>query len=151
MLAVPDLIAKRMNMILYKNGIEHIDWPQLIDLYDEVGLVGGLGQRRDAQRIRQAFKSSQKVITAWSGDNLVGAGRLITDGICYGFIVDIGVMPAFQKQGVGKGIMTHLLLDTGHLIVQLYPTKGNIGFYEKLGFAALGSDHPMMRRMRTTE
>jgi len=107
-------------------------------------LVAGLGKEKDTDRIRSAFEASEKVITAWMDGNLVGAGRMITDGVSYGLIVDVGVWPSFQKQGLGKGIMKHLLEDSRHLSLQLWPTKGNIPFYEKFGFTALGPDHPVM-------
>ena len=68
--------------------------------------------------------------------------------ICYGLIVDVGVLPSSRKKGIGKGIMAQLLQGSGHLSLQLYPTKGNIGFYEKLGFVALDTEHPVMIKKR---
>lgn len=137
----------RRKMIEYKSGKEHLDWTQLCELYYEVGLIGGHGHKKNTDKILLAFKNSNKVISAWSNNKIIGAGRMITDGV-YGCIFDVGVLPEFQRQGIGKGIMRHLLQDTEFLSVQLWPTKGNIAFYEKLGFFALGSDHPVMLKKR---
>ena len=65
---------------------------------------------------------------------MVGAGRLISDGICYGTIFDLGVLPDYQKQGIGKGIMNELLRNNEHLCIHLTSTFGNEEFYRKLGF-----------------
>jgi ribosomal protein S18 acetylase RimI-like enzyme len=121
-------------MIKFKTGNDCINWDQLIELYAQVGLVGGLGKKRESTKIQQAFINSSKIVTAWLNDQLVGAGRIITDGICYGFISDVGVLPAFQKRGIGKGIMVELMKEYEHLNLYLTITFGNEEFYKKLGF-----------------
>jgi len=131
-------------MVEYKNGTECIDWLQLTQLYGKVGLVAGYGKDRNTKKIRQAFEASGRVATAWIEGRLVGAGRMITDNVCYAYIADVAVLPSLQKKGIGKGIMIQLLKDTAHMSIQLWPTKGNIAFYERLGFSTLGSEHPMM-------
>lgn len=121
-------------MVEYKTGINSVDWNALGHLYEEVGLVAGFGKKRDIGAIRQAFQSSYKVVTAWKDGKQVGAGRMISDGLCYGTIYDVGVFQACRKQGIGKGIMEALLRGDEHLLVYLTSTFGNEGFYSKLGF-----------------
>ena len=106
-------------MIEYKVGTECIDWKQLCQLYFEVGLVAGFGKQKDIKKIKQSFESSQIVVTAWTDKKLVGAGRILTDGICYGCIYDVGVLPQLQGQGFGKGIMKHLLDGPAHIFIPL--------------------------------
>lgn len=81
-----------MNFI-YKEGIEFIDWNLLYEIYKEVGLVAGLVKKEDYEGIKKAFYASYKVITAWHENTLVGACRLISDGVCYGMVYDVGVLP----------------------------------------------------------
>ena len=121
-------------MIDCKVGIREIDWPQLYNLYGQVGLVAGKAEKKQFDSIKQAFINSYKVVTAWKDDKLVAAGRLISDGICYGQIVDVGVLPEYQKQGIGKVIMNELMRGNGHLYIYLTSTFGNEEFYRKLGF-----------------
>ena len=121
-------------MVEYKTGIDSIDWKALGDLYEEVGLVAQLGKKRDLEKIRQAFQGSYKVVTAWKEGKLVGAGRLISDGLCYGTVYDVGVLESCRGEGVGKGIMEALLKGNEHLLVYLTSTFGNEDFYKKLGF-----------------
>ncbi|MEY4551002.1 MAG: hypothetical protein RL685_7197, partial [Pseudomonadota bacterium] len=58
----------------------------------------------------------------------------LSDGLCYGLIVDVGVLAAHQKRGIGKGIMQALVEDMPQLRVYLTSTFGQEPFYEKLGF-----------------
>ena len=121
-------------MVEYRTGTDSIDWKALGELYEEVGLVAGFGKKRDIGTIRQVFQRRYKVVTAWQEGKLVGAGRMLSDGLCYGTIYDVGVLEAYQGQGVGKGIMEALLKGSGHLLVYLTSTFGSEEFYRKLGF-----------------
>jgi len=121
-------------MIEYKTGISCIDWQMLTELYGQVGLVANHGKKKENNIIHEAFKASNKVVTAWSNEKLIGAGRILTDSICYGSIFDVGVLPLFQKQGVGKGIVTELMKGYEHLCIHLTSTFGNEQFYKNLGF-----------------
>lgn len=47
-------------------------------------------------------------VLARCGDDVVGMGRAIGDGLCYQ-IVDIAVDPAHQGRGLGKAIMSRLM------------------------------------------
>ncbi|MDR3586419.1 MAG: GNAT family N-acetyltransferase [Desulfosporosinus sp.] len=121
-------------MVTYSEGLDCIDWHQLFHLYDVVGLVAGYGKKQDFTKIQDAFEHSYIVVTAWDSDTLVGAVRMISDGICYGMIFDVGVLPEYQKLGIGKGLVTEILKDNSHLCIHLTSTFGNEEFYKKLGF-----------------
>ncbi len=121
-------------MFNYKIGIDCIDWQQLFQIYDEVGLVAGYGKTKDHDKIRKAFEQSYKVVTAWRNEKLIGAARMLSDGVCYGMIFDVGVLPEYQKLGIGKGLIAGLLKENEHLCIHLTSTFGNEEFYRKLGF-----------------
>jgi GNAT superfamily N-acetyltransferase len=123
-----------MLAVIYKVGCAEIDWKQLSDLYGEVGLVAGHGKSRNITLLQDVFTHSTKVVTAWSDGTLIGAARLLSDGVCYGMIFDVGVLPKFQKLGVGAGLMKEILEGNEHLFVHLTSTFGNEPFYSKLGF-----------------
>jgi ribosomal protein S18 acetylase RimI-like enzyme len=120
--------------IAYRTGTQSIDWPALFALYDAVGLTAGLAQAKQYSLIREAFERSARVITAWDGARIVGAARLLTDGICYGWICDVGVLPDHQGRGIGKGLMDRLMEGNQHLRLFLTSAFGKEGFYRQLGF-----------------
>lgn len=127
-------------MIEYRSGTDTINWESITDLYGQVGLVAEFGKKRDQEKIKEAFLNSYKVVTAWKGEKLVGAGRLLSDGVCYGMVFDVGVLPSFQKQGIGKGIMTELMKGNEHIYIHLTSSFGNL-FYRKLGFKKHKTGH----------
>ncbi|MCP4540554.1 MAG: GNAT family N-acetyltransferase [Chloroflexi bacterium] len=121
-------------MIEYKTGTDVINWELLVQLYFEVDGVVGLGREQNLAKIKKAFLNSYKVVTVWDGDKIVGAGRLISDGVCYGWIHDMGVLPEYQKKGIGRNIMEELLNGDESLLFGLTSAFGAEEFYYKLGF-----------------
>jgi len=121
-------------LITYKTGTDVIEWDSLLQLYVETDGVIGLARAGDLPRIKEAFLSSYRVVTAWDEGRIVGAGRMISDGVCYGWIHDMAVLPALQKQGIGRGIVDALLEGNEHLLVGLTSSFDAVGFYQNLGF-----------------
>ena len=121
-------------MIEYKSGIDVIDWDSLLKLYIATDGVIGLARAGDVARIKRAFHNSYRVITAWDNDVIVGAGRMISDGACYGWIHDMAVLPDRQRTGIGRGIVDALLVGNEMLLVGLTSAFGAVEFYDKLGF-----------------
>lgn len=117
----------------YKEGLEVINWHSMIKMYSEVDGVIGLARAGEDDVINRSFRHSYKIITAWDGDTIVGAGRMISDGDCYGWIHDIGVLEAYRHQGIGKGIMD-ALMDGESLLFGLTSSFMAQEFYQKIGF-----------------
>jgi len=116
------------------HGTDAIEWSQLNALYDEVGLVGGLAAQKRYQEIRDAFLTSQRVVTAWQGNRLVGAARMLGDRARYGLVVDVGVREQLQGQGIGRQLMAQLLRNSEGLSIWLTSTLDFQPFYQRLGF-----------------
>ncbi|MBU3202117.1 GNAT family N-acetyltransferase [Clostridium estertheticum] len=121
-------------MISYKIGLECIEWCQLFSLYEKVGMLKRFIESKEFNKIQSAFQVSYKVVTAWEENTLVGSCRMLSDGICYGAVFDVAVLPEYQKKGIGKGLMRLLLKGEEHMTIHLTSTFGNEGFYKKLGF-----------------
>jgi len=83
-------------VILYKIGLENIEWDKLFELYKRVGLLKRFIENNEYHKIQSGFEKSYKVVTAWEDGNLIGACRMLSDGICYGSIFDVGVLPEYQ-------------------------------------------------------
>ena len=121
-------------MIEYRQGCDEIAWSQLGELYQQVGLVAGYGKKGDLKAIERSFRASSKVVTAWNDSKLVGAARAMSDEVCYSSVFDVGVLPEFQRSGIGKGLMKALLSGLEHTRIHLTSTFGNEEFYRRLGF-----------------
>ena len=121
-------------MITYKRELGDLDWENLVDLYDETDMCIGLGRKRETEKIRRAFKKSYRYVTAWDGDKIVGAGRMISDGECYAWIHDIAVLEAYRKQDIGRTVMDKLMEGNEKLLIGLTSSFEAVDFYTKLGF-----------------
>jgi GNAT superfamily N-acetyltransferase len=87
-----------------------------------------------ADKVNRAFTNSQVVASIWSDARLLAIGRMITDFEMYSTIFDVVVDPEFQKQGLGKRIMTALIEKAQGTCIYLTSTFGNEEFYYNLGF-----------------
>jgi GNAT superfamily N-acetyltransferase len=81
-----------------------------------------------------ATANSFAVASCWHKGQLVGIGRMISDGEMYSGIFDVVIDPDFQKMGVGKKIMETLISKAPDTVIYLTSTFGNEPFYFKLGF-----------------
>ncbi|MBU1013364.1 MAG: GNAT family N-acetyltransferase [Bacteroidetes bacterium] len=89
------------------------------------------------KELEYAIHNSWYTYSAYDGDQLVGLGRLISDGIIHALIIDLIILPEYQSKGLGKKILEQLVLKCKtHQIrdIQLFSAKDKAGFYEKSGF-----------------
>ena len=94
----------------------------------------------------KSLERSLYTVVANSDDQAVGMGRLIGDGMYY-MIVDIVVLPTYQKLGIGSTIL-NMIVDYvnretpvgGRSSIQLIAEKGKEKFYEKRGFKIIPHD-----------
>lgn len=59
---------------------------------------------------------------------------MLSDGVCYGMIFDVGILQEYRNQNIGKKLIGELLKGEEHLCIHLTSTFGNEEFYKKLGF-----------------
>lgn len=94
----------------------------------------------------KSLEKSLYTVVANSDGQVVGMGRLIGDGMYY-MIVDIVVLPTYQKLGIGSTIL-NMIVDYvnretpvgGRSSIQLIAEKGKEKFYEKRGFKIIPHD-----------
>ncbi len=121
-------------MITYKTEIANREWEKLVDLYNETDMFLGLGRNRETEKIKRAYQKSFKFVTAWDSGVIVGAGRIISDGECYGWIHDVAVLSSYRKKGIGREIIEKLLESNENLLIGLTSSFEAVEFYTKLGF-----------------
>ena len=99
-------------------------------------------------QIETGLKNSAFIIAARDNDTTVGMARLVSDGGYVVFIVDVLVLPEYQRRGIGKAMMGKLMehihsqLHDGYCIqVDLMAAKGKERFYEAFGFVKRPDDH----------
>lgn len=78
---------------------------------------------------------------------LVGIGRLISDGALHAFVTEMIVSNTARGQGIGSEILARLMGESrrrGVEDVQLFAARGRAPFYERNGFERRAPDGPGM-------
>ena len=93
------------------------------------------------EQVEKALRNTMYMVKATVDGKLAGMGRVVGDYSIVCMLSDICVKPEFQGIGVGLKITTELkrLIENGVKVgekmqIELTPTAGNEGFYEKVGF-----------------
>jgi ribosomal protein S18 acetylase RimI-like enzyme len=111
------------------DSTDDVDWAQAkADL-----AADDFDNGRSAEALRRSFEQSQHVAFARNGDRVVGMARLLSDGVCNSYLVDVWTLSSYRGQGIASS-MIRLLLDKvpgQHVGLQ---TSDAQRFYESLGF-----------------
>ena len=128
-----------MMMIEYRNDISTEDYNSL---RRSVGW-----KELDPGQAGRGLENSAFIIAARENGEAVGAARVIGDGGYMYLIADVMVRPDHQGRGIGKAMISEInrwlerMGENGLCIMaNLMATKGNEGFYEKLGFVRRPND-----------
>lgn len=100
-----------------------------------------LAERRPVdqpQRIKKMLDHGNVLVTAWSGELLVGVSRAVTDFSFCCYLSDLAVDQAYQHKGIGKelvrvthevaGMETMLILLAAPAATEYYPKIGMTRF-----------------------
>ncbi|KAF1302343.1 MULTISPECIES: GNAT family N-acetyltransferase [Enterococcus] len=89
----------------------------------------------DKQRLKRMRDNATILYTAWQDGQIVGLLRGVSDGSYCCFISDLAVDKSYQRQGIGKKLMTALKQDLGPKIsLVLLAAPEAMAYYPKLGF-----------------
>jgi predicted N-acetyltransferase YhbS len=96
-----------------------------------------LDERRpvdDPERMQKMLDHGNVMVTAWSGDQLVGVSRALTDFSFCCYLSDLAVDKIYQHQGIGKELVRITQETAGMqtmLILLAAPAATN--YYSKIG------------------
>jgi predicted GNAT family acetyltransferase len=115
--------------ITLDNSLSRIDWDEVkADLrFDD------FDNGRSPDALRSSFANSQHVIFARDDTRLVGMARLLSDGVCNAYLLDVWTASSHRRQGIGSR-MIRVLADQvpgQHIGLQ---TDDATDFYPGLGF-----------------
>ena len=89
---------------------------------------------RSAAALRRSFAQSQHVAFARDGGRVVGMARLLSDGVCNAYLVDVWTAAPYRRRGIGSAMIAHLLEQVPGQHVGLQ-TDDAEAFYRSLGFS----------------
>ena len=106
----------------------------------------------DDETVGKSLESDLFSICIYSGDLIIGMGRIVGDGAIYFYIQDIIVVPEMQGKGIGKMIMDeiedYLQKNAFHnSFVGLMAASGVEKFYHQFGYKTRDADKPGMSKL----
>lgn len=117
----------------------------IVRLFDASGIKRPTG---DLSRIARMFANANLVVSAWSGEQLVGVCRALTDFSYCCYLSDLAVDRAFQHQGIGRELVARVQAAVGDEVsIVLLSAPGAMAYYPKLGFEKLDNGF-VLRRQR---
>ena len=111
------------------SSLEGIDW----ELTKADLAADSWDNGRSAAALRRSFEQSQHVAFAREGDRVVGMARLLSDGVCNAYLVDVWTATAHRRQGIASAMIQRLLDQVPGQHVGLQ-TDSAEQLYRALGF-----------------
>ena len=111
-----------------------IDQDELRELYSSVGWGA---YTADIPALHKAIANSDHVVTARSGDLLIGLARVLSDDVSIAYLQDILVRPDYQHQGIGSRLLQECLDRYAHVRSKVLLTddlETQHRFYRSMGF-----------------
>lgn len=110
-------------------SLEGVDWTRAkADL-----AADDFDNGRSPEALRRSFEQSRHVAFARAGDRVVGMARLLSDGVCNAYLVDVWTASAYRRQGIASEMIRRLLDEVPGQHVGLQ-TSDVQTLYESLGF-----------------
>ncbi len=84
-------------------------------------------------------------VGAFSGERMIGMGRILSDGVSDAYIQDVTVLPEYRRRGIGGRIITALvekLREDRIEWIGLVGEPGTSDFYKQLGFDEMQGSIP---------
>jgi predicted GNAT family acetyltransferase len=115
--------------VRFGESLEGIDWDQVkTDL-----AADAFDNGRSARALHTSFAQSQHVAMARDGARVVAMARLLSDGVCNAYLLDVWTLSAYRRQGIGSRLVRQLMdrVPGQHIGLQ---TDEAESFYAALGF-----------------
>jgi ribosomal protein S18 acetylase RimI-like enzyme len=116
--------------IRYSAELNGVDWSELKTTLASDRFDNG----RAPDQLRRSFENSQAVCLAYDGRLTVGTARVLSDGVCNAYLVDVWTHSRFRRQGIAREMVRRLTvrLPGQHIYLQVDQEMSEA--YRRLGF-----------------
>jgi GNAT superfamily N-acetyltransferase len=117
---------------------------QFARLFDPLGWF----PNRGTEEFRRSLAGSWCCVCGYDSEQLVGFGRVISDGVIHAFLTEVAVADTHRHRNIGRTIVSRLVercLEAGIRQIQLFSADGKVPFYQALGFEPRPSERPGMQ------
>jgi ribosomal protein S18 acetylase RimI-like enzyme len=118
----------------YDGTLEHVDWPQLKAALAADQFDNG----RSAELLAASFANSYATCICRDGERVVGTARVLSDGVCNAYMVDVWTSSSHRRQGIARRMVDTLLTQLPGQHVYLF-TDDAAEFYLQTGWTRRGT------------
>jgi ribosomal protein S18 acetylase RimI-like enzyme len=90
---------------------------------------------RSPKALQRSFERSQHVAGARDGHRVVGMARLLSDGVCNAYLLDVWTLSSHRRRGIASSMVRMLAAQVPGQHIGLQ-TDNAQRFYSSLGFRA---------------
>ena len=119
--------------ITYKLDLRGVDWDEVKARIAEDDFDNG----RTPEQLKVSFENSFATCLAYDGETIIGKARVLSDGVCNAYVVDVWTYTPYRRQGIASQMMEYLMENLEGPHVYLF-TDDALDFYQKLGFEKQG-------------
>ena len=92
---------------------------------------------RTPEQMARSFGASYRCVFGRDGQRIVGTGRVISDGVCNAYLVDMWTHSAYRRRGIGRRMLEAAVRGSRRTALYLF-TDDAEAFYAACGFAPRG-------------
>lgn len=82
--------------VIYKRDLQDVDWDAMKAVVKDDDFDNG----RSPAQLEASFANSYATCIAYAGERIIGTARVLSDGICNAYIVDVWTHSAFRRLGI---------------------------------------------------
>jgi GNAT superfamily N-acetyltransferase len=112
-----------------RDSLDGVDWRALSDALTADAFNNG----RTPEELRRSFENSHATAIVGGGAHVISTARILADGVCNAWLVDVWTASAHRRQGIGSAVVRRLLQRVPGHHVALF-TENRMDFYAALGF-----------------
>ena len=120
--------------ITYTLDLTQVDWDEMKAAVQADDFDNG----RTPRQLKASFCNSFAACLAYAGSRLIGTARVLSDGVCNAYIVDVWTQTAYRRQGIARRMLELLLERLPGQHVYLF-TDDMPDFYRRIGFTERGT------------
>lgn len=117
-----------------KTDLDAVDWAAMRRTLIDDDFDNG----RIPDQLAESFRNSYATCIAYDADTIIGTARVLSDGVCNAYIVDVWTLSAYRRRGVARAMIENLLAKLPGQHVYLF-TDDAEEVYQKLGFTPRGT------------
>lgn len=93
------------------------------------------GRGRTRADVEAQIDSAWRVVGAHRDGRMVGFARAVSDGVAFGYLADVFVVPSARGRGIGVALVEAVLAGTERMRWTLFTADAH-GLYSRFGFVA---------------